>query len=84
MPDLSVQRVANNRITLENKGGLPIPFTLEITDNNGKKEQIQYHADCWSKGRLFEVKHPTDKLSKVEVKCDLVKDYNLSDNIWNK
>jgi hypothetical protein len=84
MPDLSVQRVANNRITLENKGGLPIPFTLEITDNNGKKEQIQYHADCWSKGRLFEIKHPTDKLSKVEVKCDLVKDYNLADNIWNK
>ena len=84
MPDISVQKVADDKIVLDNKGGLPIPFTLELTDMDGKMQQITYHSDSWINGRVIEIKQHTGKLSKVEVKCDLVADFNPADNIWKK
>ena len=84
MPDISIQKVADDKIVLDNKGGLPIPFTLELTDMDGKIQQIIYHSDSWINGRVIEIKQHTGKLSKVEVKCDLVADFNPADNIWKK
>jgi hypothetical protein len=81
-PDLSIQKVNNGTVTIENKGGLPIPFSLVITDEKGKQTEMTYHADSWIKGRLFEIKLTNPKPLKIEVKCDLVIDYNLKDNVW--
>lgn len=81
-PDLSIQKVDKGKVVIENKGGLPIPFTLVITDEKGKQTEITCHADSWSKGRLSEIKLTTLKPSKIEVKCKLVDDYNLKDNVW--
>jgi hypothetical protein len=83
-PDLAIQKVDNDKVIVENKGGLPIPFALQITDKNGKQKEILYHSDIWSMGKLFEIKLSTLKLSKIEVKCDLVNDFNLKDNVWKK
>lgn len=83
-PDLSIQKVDKDKVIIENKGGLPIPFTLQLTDKNGKQKEILFHADSWSMSRLFDIKLSTLKLSKIEVKCELVNDYNLKDNVWKK
>jgi hypothetical protein len=81
-PDLSIQKVNKDKLVIENKGGLPIPFKLVITDENGKQKEIVYHTDIWNKGKLLEVKLTTQKPSKIEVKCKYLYDYNLKDNVW--
>lgn len=57
-----------DKVVIENKGGLAIPFTLQTTDKNGTLKEIVYHADAWSSGRLFEIKINTTLLSKIDVK----------------
>jgi hypothetical protein len=83
-PDLSIQKVDNGKVVIEDKGGLPIPFSLVVTDETGKQNEISYHADSWNKGNILEIKLSAQNPSKIEVKCDLVNDYNLKDNMWGK
>jgi hypothetical protein len=54
-PDLAIKNVqsANGsiKITIENKGGLPVPIYLNISYDNGKTKTIHYGADVWKSGK---------------------------------
>jgi hypothetical protein len=83
-PDLAIQKVEGNKVTLENRGLLPIPFTVHITDGKGKVKDVAYHADVWKNTNLMEINVHDPRLINIEVKCDEISDYELKDNIWKK
>lgn len=84
--DLSLVKILPDKagtgqeIVIRNTGGLPIPFTLALTDVTGKITQMNYKADIWKPGKLITLSIPEIKVAKVEIVCTLVEDFNLKDN----
>ncbi len=83
-PDLKIFLVEKDRVMVENKGGLPIPFILVETDKNGKTTEKTFHADFWKEGAVREIALPVKYPVSVEIRCDLVEDYDQANNIWKK
>lgn len=67
-------------IQIRNTGGLPIPFTLAITDITGKITNMDYKADIWKNGPLVTLNVTDIRPVKIEIVCSLVEDFNLKDN----
>ncbi len=81
-PDLSIKSVGQKNVVLQNTGLLPIPFTLKLINENGEEKEMKYHADAWKNENPLKIDINTSKLKKIEIKCELVPDYNLKDNSW--
>jgi hypothetical protein len=83
-PDLAIQKVDRNKVIIENRGLLPIPFTVHFTDESGKEKDMVFHANAWKGSNSMFIEVSRFRFSKIEVKCNLVADYELKDNIWER
>jgi len=89
-PDLAISRVeklsSGTRITIENKGGLPLPVYLTITAN-GKVQILRTTAEVWKSGkREFTVESTTSfvTVTKIELGNQFIPDKFTDDNVWRQ
>ena len=90
-PDLSIKKVEKNgtniKITIENKGGLPLPVYLTVYLKDGKKIIQKYTAEVWEKGnkeKTFIISKPYAFISKIELGNQFIPDKYESNNSWEK
>lgn len=72
----------NKKITLENKGNLPVPVYLKIYFEDGSTQDFTKTAAYWKDGAkncLFELKSDK-KIKKVELYNKMIPDATLNDN----
>ena len=87
-PDLVIKKVEQRsgsvKITVTNKGGLPVPVFIEIQTPNGKKS-LHYGADIWKDGKMELAINQkiTGKATAVILGNDHTPDKNKNDNSWN-
>jgi hypothetical protein len=89
-PDLSIKKVekekTNLKITIENKGGLPVPVYLSIISKDGKKSLEKYTAQIWKNGekeKTFVISKPYSSVSKIELGNEFIPDKDKSNNSWS-
>jgi hypothetical protein len=72
-------------ITIANLEKLPMPVTVEVTENNGKKGRVHLPIEIWHSGGTFRFKYnSTDSVQKVVIDPDkLYPDVNKGNNIWH-
>ena len=84
-PDLSIREIKDNRITIENIGGLPVPVSLKITFSDNSVKEIYKTAEVW-KGNDKAIKISFDdskQVKKLELSDNyLIPDVNRSNNIY--
>jgi len=84
-PDLSIREIKDNRITIENIGGLPVPVSLKITFSDNSVKEIYKTAEVW-KGNDKAIKLSFDdskQVKKLELSdMYLIPDVNRSNNIY--
>ncbi len=90
-PDLSINKVeksgTGSKITIENKGGLPLPVYLTITFSSGKKSIIKSTAEVWKDGKTFisfQTKASFAQISTIELGNEFIPDKFKKDNSWSK
>ena len=73
-------------ITLENKGQMVMPVTVEIKESNGEKFRVNFPVEIWERSSIFTFKYNSKfKIESVEVDPDkLLPDVNPSNNIWTQ
>ena len=88
-PDLSIKKVEKDKngfkITIENKGGLPVPVYLTIFSGDGKKSIEKYTAEVWKnadKEKTFVISKPFSSIGKIELGNELIPDKYQSNNSW--
>jgi hypothetical protein len=64
---------------------LPMPVTVEITEENGKKDRVKLPVEIWQKGANWKfVYKSTSKITEVVIDPDQnLPDVNLSNNKWS-
>jgi hypothetical protein len=89
-PDLSIRTVANRgghtAVTIENKGGLPLPVCLNIISRDGHTALVKFTAGVWKSGeeeKTFTVSAPFSSLSGITLGNEFIPDRNKEDNTWN-
>lgn len=89
-PDLSIKKVEkgknNFKITIENKGGLPVPVYLNIIGKDGKKLLQKYTAEVWKKGnkqKTFVISKPYSSITKIELGNEFIPDKYEGNNSWS-
>lgn len=87
-PDLSIKNVeksgTGSKITIENKGGLPLPVYITITAS-GKKSLLKSTAEIWKDGKSstsFQTKLPFAQISKIELGNEFIPDKFKENNVW--
>ena len=87
-PDLSIKSVdkdgSGSKITIENKGGLPLPVYITIIAS-GKKSIVKFTAEVWKEGNItmsFQTKFPFDTISKIVLGNEFIPDKFESNNVW--
>jgi Peptidase family M1 domain len=88
-PDLSIKSIeksgSGSKITIENKGGLPLPVHLIITFLSGKRYLLKATAQVWKDGnseKMFQTKYPVAEISKVELGNEFIPDKYRGNNLW--
>ncbi len=88
-PDLGIEKVEKTaegtRITIDNKGGLPIPVYITITSKAGKETIQKFTAETWQDGKKemnFISPIPLAEISKITVGNEYIPEKNKRDNIW--
>ncbi|MGN6194974.1 MAG: M1 family metallopeptidase [Ginsengibacter sp.] len=88
-PDLSIKKVEkdknNFKITIENKGGLPVPIYLTIFSTDGKRSIEKYTAEVWKNGdkeKTFVVSKPFSSIAQIELGNEFIPDKFESNNSW--
>ena len=88
-PDLAIKSVESSsggsKITIENKGGLPLPvyFTIDIS---GKKSVIKNTAEVWKNGKnvvTIQTKIPLAEIKSIELGNEFIPDKYKENNTWN-
>jgi len=89
-PDLSIKNVERSgigsKITIENKGGLPLPVYVTIT-SAGKTSIIKSTAIVWKDGKTvmsLQTKLPFSVIDKVELGNEFIPDKFETNNTWIK
>ena len=87
-PDLAIKKIEKDdlgtKITIENKGGLPLPVYLTIF-LKGDTSVLKYSAEVWQDGKkefTFPVKLPVTEILKIELGSELIPDKYKADNVW--
>jgi len=87
-PDLSIKKVEKSatgtKITIEDKGGLPLPVYLSII-SRGKKSILKFNAEIWKDGkkeRIFSTKNSFTEISKIILGNEFIPDKFKEDNEW--
>lgn len=88
-PDLAIKNVEESsnvtQISVENRGGLPVPIHLSITSASGKISVIKLTADAWQDGKAIaslQIKIPYKEIVKIELGNEFIPDKYKSDNTW--
>ncbi|MGH2564065.1 MAG: M1 family aminopeptidase, partial [Ginsengibacter sp.] len=88
-PDLSIKSIgksgAGTEITIENKGGLPLPVYITVTSSE-QKTVIKSTAEIWKDGRSvtsFQTKLYFAEISKVELGNEFIPDKYRANNVWS-
>lgn len=88
-PDLSIKAVRaqgkKTKITIENKGGLPVPVYLVITSRNGNKAIQKHTAEIWKSGlseSTFVLSQPYSTIVKIELGNQYIPDKYKENNSW--
>jgi hypothetical protein len=71
-------------ITIENLEQMPMPVTVEITEDNGKTSRIHLPVEIWQHGSTWKFHaSTTSKLTQVVIDPDKhLPDVNESNNVW--
>ena len=89
-PDLAISKVEQNKgaakITISNKGGLPVPVYLIISFDKGEPIRMHFGADVWKEGKTeFVVMQKfSSKITSIRLGNDLTPDKNDQDNHWTE
>lgn len=81
--DLGIKKVTfDNKIVIENVGGLPLPVILAVTYSDGSEEHLNQHTGVWSVNLSAVVVQadPARKIIKVVLGSPQVPDVNLDNN----
>jgi hypothetical protein len=84
-PDLAIEKVTDNQVTVKKVGNLPVPVYLRITYIDNTKEEIYKTAKVWKNGEeILEFKTTENKQIKMIKLSDRYKipDVNRSNNIY--
>lgn len=88
-PDLALKNVAPSAdetiVSVENKGGLPLPVYLSIILKSGKKLIQKYTAEAWKTGSqlmTIKIKQPLSAIASIELGNEFIPDKNKIDNFW--
>ena len=71
-------------ITVQNLEQLPMPFTVEVTEADGKVTRAKYPVEVWMHGSIFQFHYPsTSKVTQVVIDPDKrLPDVNPENNVW--
>ncbi len=87
-PDLAikkVERTANEtKITIANKGGLPVPVYLTIIFKDGKKAIEKYTAEVWKDNneKTFSISTPYSSIAEIKLGNEFIPDKYDQNNVW--
>jgi hypothetical protein len=88
-PDLSIKQVKKDKnnftITIENKGGLPLPVYLNFFSKDGKSFIQKYTAEVWKNGdkeKRFTISKPFPSIDKIELGNEFIPDKYKRNNTW--
>jgi hypothetical protein len=72
-------------ITIRCYEKLPMPVTIEVTEENGKTGRVDMPVEIWQKGDTWKFRYnSSSKVTKVVVDPDkTLTDADLTDNIWS-
>lgn len=73
----------NIRITVENKGGLPVPVYINVKGKDGRTTLIRYSAEVWSKGekeKAFVIPQPYGAVAAIRIGNEYIPDKDSRDN----
>ena len=89
-PDLAISKVEQSngaaKITIINKGGLPVPVYLIISVDKGEPKTIHFGADVWKDGKteFVATQKFSSKIIAITLGNDLTPDKNEVDNHWEE
>ncbi|MFA7361793.1 MAG: M1 family metallopeptidase [Candidatus Kapaibacterium sp.] len=87
--DLGITEVNQNddntlNFVVTNKGGLPVPAEISITDKNGKNIVIKKSATIWANTKSISISEKlTGKVSVIILGSKYIPDLNLKDNEYS-
>lgn len=88
-PDLAIKKVEKDVlvtiVTIENKGGLPLPVYITVF-LDGYKSVLKYSAEVWKEGKkefTFPIRMSTGQVLKIELGNQFIPDKFRADNVWN-
>ncbi len=88
-PDLGITKVeqqhGTTKITVTNKGGLPVPVYLTLSFDKGEPITLHYGADVWKDGKTEFVvtQQLAGKVTFIRLGNDFTPDKNERDNEWD-
>ena len=90
-PDLAIKKVEKSgtgiKITIRNKGGLPLPVYVTLISNSGKETVVKNTAEVGKGGKkemLVLAKIPYNEISKIVLGNEFIPEKYNEDNTWQK
>lgn len=90
-PDLSIKKVERSgngsKITIVNKGGLPLPVYITIISSSGDEAILKFNSETWEDGKKemsFLTKTPLSEISKIVLGNEFIPEKYNKDNVWMK
>ncbi|MBI1225969.1 MAG: peptidase [Bacteroidetes bacterium] len=86
VPDLAIGKVSSKQITIENKGGKPVPIDLSVQFSDGTTTAIHRSIAVWEKGdKSVNIPLPIKKeVVKITLGSTYTPDVDKLDNLWEK
>ncbi len=83
--DLGVKKVTNdNKIIIENYGGLPLPVSLRVDYSDGTSDEFYENTSIWQTGEtaIIMVADGEKEITKIELGSSTIPDINHSNNLF--
>ncbi len=86
-PDLAIMRIdssgSENKIFLENRGGMPFPSTLEVKYGDGSTSSLPLDARVWAENNTYIITRPRNKkISALVLHTEGYPDTNAENNLY--
>ncbi len=85
-PDLAIEKIENNIVTIKKKGNYPVPVLITYKTANGSTGEVDRPASVWKEGKNeIEIPLPpkTDVV-QITLGNSTIPDVNKKDNEWKK
>lgn len=83
--DLGIKKLTNdNKIVVENYGGLPLPVQLTITYEDGSKDEVYKNASVWASGdnAVIIPANAEKKIKAIHLGSKTIPDVNEENNLF--